>query len=141
MESTTKSRNVLIFKPGHCENQIRPLMLKNRPVPAERCWPLLATNERGRQLRRPYWAKPNSLALHLALVGLGPASPSVRQFGLEDWRLSRPGLPHGQGHLWIARTQEPSRPDARNTIYRSRYLPSTDPRKTQKSGFRSGQIV
>jgi hypothetical protein len=31
--------------------------------------------------------------------------------------------------LWIARTQEPSPPDAGNTIYRSRYFPFTNPRK------------
>jgi hypothetical protein len=63
--------------------------------------------------------KPDSLALYLALVGSGPAPQSVRQFGLEDWRLSRPGLPQAWDHSWIARTQELSRLDASNTIYRS----------------------
>src|SRR5258706_9464050 len=60
--------------------------------------------------------KPVSLALRPALVDLGPASRSIRQFGLEDQMPSRPGLPQASGRLWIARTQEPSPPDAINTV-------------------------
>src|SRR5258705_11339329 len=35
----------------------------------------------------------------------------------------RPGLPQASGRLWIARTQEPSPPDARNTACQSLYFP------------------
>jgi hypothetical protein len=87
--------------------------------------------ERGQHLKkRPpteaaslRWAKPDSLALHPALVDLRPTSRSIRQFGLEDWPPSQPGPPQALGRLWIARTQEPSLPDASNTIYRSLYFP------------------
>ena len=67
--------------------------------------------------------KPDSLALHPALADLGPASRSIRQFGLEDQMPFRPGLPQASGRLWIARTQEPSPPDARNTACQSLYFP------------------
>ena len=85
------------------------------------------------------WPKPDSLALHPALVDLGPASRSIRQFGLEDQMPSRPGLPQVSGRLWIARTQEPSPPDARNTACQSLYFPrGIPPAPTPlrgKSGF------
>src|SRR5258706_10351473 len=67
--------------------------------------------------------KPDSLALRPALVDLGPAPRSIRQFGLEDQMPFRPGLPQASGRLWIARTQEPSPPDARNTACQSLYFP------------------
>jgi len=67
--------------------------------------------------------KPDSLALRPALVDLGPASRSIRQFGLEDQMPFRPGLPQASDRLWIARTQEPSPPDARNTACQSLYFP------------------
>ena len=84
--------------------------------------------------------KPDSLALHPALADSGPASRSIR-FGIEDWRLSRAGRPQAQGRLWIARTQEASPPDARNTACRSRCFPLSLPQRgTRKPGFGSGQM-
>ena len=76
--------------------------------------------------------KPDSLALHPALADSGPASRSIR-FGIEDWRLSRAGRPQAQGRLWIARTQEASPPDARNTACRSRCFPLLLPRAKRGS--------
>src|SRR5712671_4197914 len=58
-----------------------------------------------------------------ALEDLGPASRSIRRFGLEDRRPSRSRPPQAYGRLWIARTQQASPLDARNTLYRSPYFP------------------
>src|SRR5258708_31869917 len=75
---------------------------------------------------------PQVGARYPALVQLGPAPRSDRQFWIEDRPPSRPGRPQARGRLWIARTQEPSPPDAGNTIYRSLLLPRSFPSQRQR---------